>query len=237
MADDALQQCAQELEAAERELASLSYSISHDLRAPLRAIDGFSDALLEEYGSRLDAQGADYLRRIRGAAARMELLIRCLGDLSRVSRDDLKRERIDLTAMVTSIASSLQKMEPARNVQFSIEPGLIADGDVRLLRIAFEHLLGNAWKFTSRHPAARIEVGSESRDGRRILFVRDDGAGFDPLFADRMFGAFQRFHSSSEFDGAGIGLAMVQRIVHRHHGKVWAVGKVDEGATFYLDLG
>ena len=237
MTNDALQQCAEELEAAEKELASLSYSVSHDLRAPLRTIDGFSEALLEEYESKLDEQGVDYLRRIRGAAARMELLISCLIDLSRVSRDDLKHEQIDVTAMVTSIASALQKLEPARKVEFSIEPGLVIDGDPRLLRTAFEHLLGNAWKFTNRHPSARIAVGSETTEGRRILYVKDDGAGFDPAYAERMFGAFQRFHSASEFDGTGIGLAMVQRIVRRHHGKVWALGKVEEGATFYLDLG
>jgi light-regulated signal transduction histidine kinase (bacteriophytochrome) len=236
MATDSLKQCADELEAAEKELASLSYSVSHDLRAPLRTIDGFSEALLDEYQNKLDDQGVDYLRRIRSAAARMEMLIGCLIELSRVSRDDLKRERVNLSELATSIASSLQKLEPARNVRFSIEPDLIVDGDPRLLRIAFEHLLGNAWKFTGRHATASIEVGREQRDGRHVLYVRDDGAGFDPLYAERMFGAFQRFHSSSEFEGTGIGLAMVQRIVHRHHGKVWAVGKVEQGTTVYLDL-
>ena len=237
MANDPLQQCREELEAAEKELASLSYSVSHDLRAPLRTIDGFSEALLDEYQSKLDEQGIDYLRRIRSAAARMELLINCLTELSRVSRDDLNRERIDLTGMIAAIASNIQKLEPERKVELSIEPGLVTDGDPRLLRIAFEHLLGNAWKFTSGHPAARIEVGMEIKNGRRVLFVRDDGAGFDPVYAERMFGAFQRFHSADEFDGTGIGLAMVQRIVHRHHGKVWADSRVEEGATFYLDLG
>ena len=237
MADDPLQRCAEELEAAEKELAALTYSVSHDLSAPLRTIDGFSEALLDEYESRLDDQGVDYLRRIRGAAARMGLLIDSLVDLSRVSRDPIERDRVDLTAMITAIAATLQKLEPARDIELSIEPGIVIDGDPRLLRIAFQHLLGNAWKFTSRHPAARIEVGTEIKNGRRVLFVRDDGAGFDPAFAQRMFGAFQRFHSTSEFDGTGIGLAMVQRIVHRHHGRVWAAGKVEEGATFYLDLG
>lgn len=237
MSDDPLQRCAEELEAAEKELASLTYSVSHDLAAPLRTIDGFSEALLDEYECRLDDQGVDYLRRIRGAAARMELLINAFVDLSRLSRHPMERERVDLTAMIASIGAALQKLEPARNVEISIAPGLVVEGDPRLLRIAFQHLLGNAWKFTSRHPAARIEVGTEIQNGRSVLFVRDDGAGFDPLYAERMFGAFQRFHPASEFDGTGIGLAMVQRIVNRHHGKIWAAGKVEEGATFYLDLG
>ena len=233
---DPLKQCADDLEAANRELASLSYAVSHDLRAPLRTIDGFSEALLEDYGSRLDAQALDYLGRIRTAAAAMNAMIVALSELSRVSRSALRPERVNISEMAQSIADRLALKDPSRKVQFKIEPNLEVEGDSVLLTMAFEQLLGNAWKFTRGHKAAKIEVGSEVKNRQRILFVRDDGAGFDPTYAAKMFGAFQRLHSAEEFDGIGIGLALVQRIVNRHHGKVWAVGRVEQGATFYLDL-
>lgn len=225
-----------ELESVNQELTAFSYSVSHDLRAPLRFIDGFSEALAEEYGQKLDEQGRDYLQRLRGAVARMELMISSLLELARVSRADLNRQPVDLTAMARSIAEELKRSDPARKVDFLIHPDLTVEGDPALLKVAFEHLLRNSWKFTSKHPSATIEVGSEEHDGRRMFYVRDDGVGFDPSYAHKLFGAFQRLHSASEYEGLGIGLAMVQRIVRRHGGAVRAVGGVDEGATIYMAL-
>lgn len=225
-----------DLEAARKELASFIYSVSHDLRAPLRIIDGFGQALAEDYGDRLDDAGREYLRNIRDATARMEQLINSLVELAKISKAEIRRETVNLTEMAESIASELKQSDPGRKVEFSIQPGLTVLGDPALLRIAFENLLRNSWKFTRKHPAARIEVGQEKRDGNPAFYVRDDGAGFDPANAARMFGAFQRFHTTAEFEGTGIGLAMVQRIVHRHGGKVWAEGKVEEGVTVYIGL-
>ena len=234
--ESALKKVTAELEAANQELAAFSYSVSHDLRAPLRTIDGFSEALLEEYGDKLDERGLDYLQRIRDAGARMELLINRLLELARVSQGELRREPVNLSEIAESTAAELKESDPARNVHVSIEPGLNVQGDPRLLRIVFEHLLRNSWKFTSKHPVATIEVGSEERSGHRAIYVRDDGAGFDPTYAGKMFAPFQRFHSAAEFEGTGIGLAMVQRIIHRHGGTVSAVGKVEEGTTVYMEL-
>ena len=222
--------------AGDDELAALGYAVSHDLRAPLRTIEGFGQALAEEYGEALGEEGRDYLRRIRGAAARMEQLIAALLRLAQVSRGELQREAVDLTALAESIAAKLREAEPARDVAFSVEPGLVVDADRALLRAALEELLGNAWKFTAKHASATIEVGSEQRQGRRVVYVRDDGAGFDPAFAERMFTPFQRFHRADEFDGVGIGLAIVRRIVHRHGGEVRAEGEVGKGAAFLLTL-
>ncbi|MBI2922667.1 MAG: PAS domain-containing protein [Planctomycetes bacterium] len=224
------------LEVANRELEAFSYSVSHDLRTPLRAIEGFSDAVLQDYESRLDERGGDYLRRLRAGAQRMAQLIDDMLELSRVSRAELRREEVDLSALVGSIAAELRQRDPARNVEFLVAPGAVASGDPRLLRIVFQNLLENAWKFTGRHPRATIEFGATSRDGRPAWFVRDDGAGFDPARAGRLFGAFQRLHSASEFPGSGIGLATVQRIVHRHGGRIWAEGAVEKGATFTFTL-
>jgi light-regulated signal transduction histidine kinase (bacteriophytochrome) len=233
---DALKQRTADMEAANKELAAFSYSVSHDLRAPLRTIDGFSEALVEDYRDKLDDRGLDYLNRVRGAAERMDLLIKTLVELAQISRGELRRERVELSHIAESIATELKAADPGRNVRFSIQPGLTVEGDPRLLKVALEHLLGNSWKFTSKHPAATIELGSEQRDGHRLFFVRDDGAGFDPAFADKMFAPFQRFHSASEFEGTGIGLAMVQRIIHRHGGKVWAVAAVEAGTTIYISM-
>ena len=223
------------LEMANKELASLSYSIAHDLRSPLQVIDGFSDALADEYHDKLDERGLDYLHRIRSAAARMRQLINSLLELAQLTRKEVRSERVDLSEIAKSIADELSRSEPTRDVRFSIQPGLTIKGDPDLLRIALEHLLRNSWKFTSKHSSAVIEVGTEEKDSRRIFFVRDDGAGFDPTYAGKMFGAFQRLHSLSEFEGTGIGLAMVQKIVSRHGGEVWAVGEVEKGATIYMD--
>jgi PAS domain S-box-containing protein len=226
-----------QLEAANRELETFSYSVSHDLRAPLRSIDGFSQALLEDYGQALEAQGQDYLQRIRGATQRMAELIDALLGLSRVTRAQLQREPIDLSAMAERVATELRRQDPTRAVDFDIAPALAANGDVRLLRVVMENLLGNAWKFTAKKVQARIRFGMQrAPDGRPVFFVRDNGAGFDMAFADKLFEAFQRLHRTSEFQGLGIGLATVQRIVRRHGGRVWAEAKVGEGATFYFTL-
>ncbi|MGH8064896.1 MAG: PAS domain S-box protein [Candidatus Entotheonellia bacterium] len=226
-----------QLEAANRELETFSYSVSHDLRAPLRSIDGFSQALLEDCRDRLDAPGQDFLQRIRGATQRMSELIDALLGLSRVTRAELQREPIDLSAMAAAIAAELRRQEPARRVDVVIAPALRATGDSRLLRVVMENLLGNAWKFSAKKPQACLEFGAQTEpDGTPVFFVRDNGAGFDPKYADKLFGAFQRLHRMSEFPGTGIGLATVQRVIHRHGGRVWAEGAVGQGATFYFTL-
>ncbi len=232
-----LTQRAQELDAINKELESFSYSVSHDLRAPLRGIDGFSQALLEEYGERLDEQGKQYLQRVRAASQRMARLIDDMLTLSRVTRRDMVCEEMDLSALAQEAAADLRKAEPERQVEFVIEPGVVARGDARLLGAVLENLLGNAWKFTAKHPRARIEFGSTLSGGERAYFVRDDGAGFDMAYADKLFGAFQRLHSQNEFPGSGVGLATVQRIIRRHGGRVWAEGAPEQGATLYFTLG
>jgi len=225
-----------ELEAANKELESFSYSVSHDLRAPLRGIDGFSQALLEDYGDRLDRQGKNYLQRVRAASQRMAELIDDMLSLSRVSRGEMKREPVNLGALARSIATELHNADSQRQVEFIIIPELPASGDARLLRVVMENLLRNAWKFTGKNSTAKIEVGVDRRNGQPVYFVRDDGAGFDMAYAGKLFGAFQRLHSSAEFQGTGIGLATVQRVIRRHGGRVWAESKVGQGATFYFTL-
>jgi signal transduction histidine kinase len=225
-----------QLAAANKELEAFSYSVSHDLRAPLRGIDGFSQALLEDYAPVLDANGNDYLRRIRAATQRMAALIDDLLNLSRVTRTAMRCEPVDLTALAQSVAQELRNNQPDRRVEFQIAEGLTADADPRLLRVVMENLLGNAWKYTSRHDHARIEFGRCPRNGQAAYFVRDDGAGFDPRYAGRLFGAFQRLHGTTDFPGTGVGLATVQRILRRHGGDIWAEGAVERGATFYFTL-
>ena len=227
---------AAQLEAANRELEAFSYSVSHDLRAPLRSIDGFSQALLEDYADRLDEQGRDYLGRVRAASQRMAELIDDLLHLARVTRAELRPETVDLSALAEAIADQLRHSDPGRRVELAIPPGIRAEGDARLLRIVLENLLGNAWKFTARRDRARIELGITESDGQRAYFVRDNGVGFDMAYAGKLFGAFQRLHGAREFEGTGIGLATVQRIVHRHGGRVWAEAAVDRGATFSFTL-
>jgi signal transduction histidine kinase len=227
-----------ELADVNRELEAFSYSVSHDLRAPLRSIEGFSQILLEDYADKLGEEGEDYVGRVRVASRRMALLIDDLLDLSRVSRRPLRREPVDLSAQTREIAAELRRSQPERDVEFVIADGLTANGDARLLRLALENLLGNSWKFTSREERARIEFGSTALEGReRVYFVRDNGVGFDETYAGKLFGAFQRLHGAAEFEGTGIGLATVQRIVRRHGGRVWAEGEVGEGATFFFTLG
>jgi light-regulated signal transduction histidine kinase (bacteriophytochrome) len=225
-----------ELTTANKELESFSYSVSHDLRAPLRSIDGFSQALLEDYADKLEPTGQDQLRRVRAAAQRMSLLIDDMLELSRLTRIPMRREALDLSAIAESIAEELREAEPARQVKFLIEANLTAAGDLRLLRAAMENLFRNSWKFTSAHPSARIEFGKASVNGKNRFFVRDDGAGFDSRYATRLFGAFQRLHTEAEFPGTGVGLATVQRIIHRHGGEIWAEGEIEKGATFYFTL-
>jgi signal transduction histidine kinase len=234
--DKRVQQRTAQLEAANKELEAFSYSVSHDLRAPLRHVHGFSKALLEDHAERLDAKGQDYLRRVVAASERMEELIDDMLELSRMTRADMHRERVDLGALAQSIAAELQHAEPNRKIQFIIGADLTAEGDPRSLRVALQNLLGNAWKFTSQKPQAEIEFGVAEKDGQRAFFVRDNGAGFNMAYVDRLFGVFQRLHGASEFPGAGVGLATVQRIIHRHGGRVWAQGAVNEGATFYFTL-
>jgi PAS domain S-box-containing protein len=225
-----------QLETANKELDAFSYSVSHDLRAPLRAIDGFSQALLEDYGDKLDSVGQDHLQRVRLAAQRMSTLIDDLLKLSRVTRSEIHREHLDLSAVVKAIAEELQRGAPDRDVTFVITEGLMAEGDSRLLRVAIENLLGNSWKYTSAHRCAQIEFGVDQSNGRPAYFIRDDGAGFDPRYSERLFGAFQRLHAMTEFPGTGIGLATVQRIIRKHGGEIWAEGEVEKGATFYFTL-
>jgi signal transduction histidine kinase len=224
------------LEATNNELEAFSYSVSHDLRTPLRGIDGFSQALLEDYKDRLDGQGVEYLHRVRAASQRMALLIDDMLQLSRVTRTPLRNEQVDLSSIVAAIASELQEANPQRRVTFQIADGVVVRGDSHLLRLALTNFINNAWKFTARHPRAIIEFGATNHNGTPTYYVRDDGAGFDMAYADKLFGAFQRLHSATEFEGTGIGLATVQRIIHRHGGKVWAEGQIEKGATFYFTL-
>lgn len=225
-----------QLRAANKELEAFSYSVSHDLRAPLRSIDGFSQILLDDYLDALDEAGKDYLRRVKDAARRMGELIDDLLDLSRTTRQELRREVVDLSALARIVATDLQRGEPERRVEFIVSGGLSVVGDARVLRVVLENLLGNSWKFTAKKPQARVEFGLTEYEGARAYFVRDNGVGFDMAYSGKLFGAFQRLHSSEEFEGTGVGLATVARIVHRHGGKVWAEGKVGEGATFYFTL-
>jgi PAS domain S-box-containing protein len=226
-----------ELQAANQELEAFSYSVSHDLRAPLRSIDGFSQALLEDCAGRLNEQGEDYLHRIRAASQRMGQLIDDLLSLSRSARGELRREPVDLSALALDSADEVRKLWPGRQVELVVAPRLCAEGDPRLLRIVFDNLLGNAWKFTSKQERATIEVSAMSHDGTTEYFVRDNGVGFDMAYADKLFGAFQRLHTITEYPGTGIGLATVQRIVVRHGGRVWAEGLLGQGATVYFTLG
>ncbi len=234
--NDDLNRRATELEAANKELEAFSYSVSHDLRAPLRAIDGFSQALAEDYSDKLDEHGKDYLRRVRAATQRMGDLIDDLLMLSRLTRSEMSRDRVDLSALAEEVISGLRQTTPERRVDVSIQPGMVVEADPHLLRIALDNLLGNAWKFTGKRDDARIEVGAARHDDETAYYVRDNGAGFDMAHADNLFAPFQRLHRTEEFSGTGIGLAMVQRIIRRHGGRIWAESAVGEGATFYFTL-
>lgn len=225
------------LEAANKELEAFSYSVSHDLRAPLRSIDGFSKVLLEKYAGNIDATGQDYLDRVRNAAVRMGRLIDDMLNLSRIGRQEMHRVPVPLSDIAEAVIADLRQRDPERQVLVEVQPGLKVSGDPGLLRIVLENLLGNAWKFTSKTAEARIEVGVTTRDGATLYYVRDNGAGFDMRYADKLFTPFQRLHTEDEFPGTGIGLAIVQRIITRHGGRVWAEGREGAGATVYFTLG
>jgi signal transduction histidine kinase len=225
-----------ELRALNDELGAFAYSVSHDLRAPLRSIDGFSQILLEDKAEALGDDGRNHLNRVRAAATLMGGLIDDMLMLSRLTRDDMVSQKVDLTALAHSVVDELRAREPQRRVEFQSNGALPANGDERLLRIALTNLLANSWKFTRSRDPAHVSFGGETRDGEAVFFVKDDGVGFDMRYAEKLFGAFQRLHNTSEFEGTGIGLATVQRIVHRHGGRVWAESEVDKGTTFYFTL-
>lgn len=227
-----------QLEAANKELEAFTFSASHDLRAPLNNMEVFSQVVLDDYGDKLEERGKRYLQHVRTSCREMNQLIDALLNLSLVTRTEMRSETVDLSALAQAIASGLREKEPQRDVEFVIEKGMIAEGDGQLLRIALENLLGNAWKFTGKRAQARIEFGilHDSPSEKTVYFVRDNGAGFNMAYVDRLFGAFQRLHASSEFQGSGIGLATVQRIITRHGGRIWAEGEVNHGATFYFTL-
>ncbi len=234
--NESLRRNAAELLAANTELDAFAYSVSHDLRAPLRSIDGFSQILLEDYAEKLDEAGRESLQRVRAASQRMGTLIDDLLKLARVTRAEIRTEDVDLSGMAREIVADLQRTTPERQVEFDIAPGLTARGDTRLLRVALDNLLRNSWKYTAKQPAPRVEFRSADANGGRTFMVRDNGAGFDMKYADKLFGVFQRLHSAADFEGTGIGLATVRRIINRHGGRIWAEGAVDQGATFYFTL-
>jgi two-component system, sensor histidine kinase and response regulator len=225
-----------DLEHKNRELESFSYAVSHDLRAPLRRIDAFGRAVEETQAERLDESGRHFLARVREASQQMMQLIDDVLYLSRVTRTELREQEVDLSALVALLLDRMREAEPARSVELKIRPGVVVRGDGQLLRIALENLLANAWKFTANESAARLEFGLTQVGGEAAYFVRDNGAGFDMAYADRLFAPFQRLHRTGEFPGTGIGLATVQRIIHRHGGRVWAEGLVGQGATFYFTI-
>jgi light-regulated signal transduction histidine kinase (bacteriophytochrome) len=226
-----------ELAAANQELEAFSYSVSHDLRGPLRAIDGFSKILMDQYRATLDQQGQHYLDRVRAGSQRMGQLIDDLLSLARITRSEMHRGHVDLAQVAREVVDELRRAEPDRSVEVVMAPSATARGDARLLRVALENLLGNAWKFTRRVAAPRLEFGSELRGGAPTFFVRDNGAGFDMKYAQKLFLPFQRLHDVTEFEGSGIGLATVDRIVHRHGGRIWGESRPGEGATFWFTLG
>lgn len=224
-----------QLEATNRELETFCYSVSHDLRAPLRSIRGFNEVLLERHASSLDARGQEFLRRACQASYHMDELIESLLKLSRIGRAELFPRTVDLSALATGVAAELSAADPSHNPNVLIAPDLKATGDERLLKVVFENLLHNAWKFSSKKPHARIELGVAPAP-EPVFFVRDNGVGFDAACAGRLFGLFQRLHSNADFPGMGVGLAIVQRVINRHGGRVWATGAVDQGATFFFSL-
>jgi signal transduction histidine kinase len=222
------------LTAMNRELEAFSYSVSHDLRAPLHAFNGLNETLLDDYGASLDPRAKDYLQRMRIAGERMTSVFDGLQTLFRLTSGEIHREQVDIGAMAAEITEEMRGADPDRKVEVGIADGMIATADPRLARILLANLISNAFKFTSKEPAARIEIGTEIMEGDTRMFVRDNGVGFDMIYAHKLFGAFQRLHSQSEFPGVGIGLATVRRIVNRHGGRAWAEGAVGEGATFYF---
>jgi light-regulated signal transduction histidine kinase (bacteriophytochrome) len=225
-----------DLQQKNQELESFSYSVSHDLRTPLRSIAGFAQILLDDYAPDLDAEGRRHLERVRAATIHMGALIDGLLALSQVGRAELQLARVDLSRAAVAVAAELQRRDPQRTAAIEIEPHLEAQADLRLARVVLDNLLGNAWKFTAKTPAPRIQVGAETREGERVFFVRDNGAGFDMQYAANLFAPFRRLHRQSEFPGTGIGLATVQRVVQRHGGRIWAESREGQGASFFFTL-
>ena len=225
-----------QLAATNQELEAFSYSVSHDLRSPLRSIDGFSQALLEDYKDKFDETGQDFLQRLRNASQKMGELIDGLLKLSRLTRSEMHRESVDLSALAEEITSRLQETRRERRAKFTIDKGLSVNGDPELLRVLLENLLSNAWKFTRKKPETKIKFGAVQNNGKKTYFVKDNGAGFDMTYSDKLFGAFQRLHDSKDYPGTGIGLATVQRIINRHGGTIHAEGNPGKGATFYFTL-
>jgi light-regulated signal transduction histidine kinase (bacteriophytochrome) len=217
-------------------LEAFSYSVSHDLQAPLTRIDNLSQSVLEEAGERLDDKSRDYILRVRATAQRTSRLVDELLELSRASRAELQLQHVDMSALARAVASDLRARQPERRVNVVVQDGMSAFGDPGLLRGVLENLIGNAWKFTSKRADALIEVGARQENAATVFFVRDNGAGFDPAYAHLLFAPFQRLHRESDFPGTGVGLAVVQRIVHRHGGRVWADGSIDGGATFSFTI-
>ncbi|MFH1862064.1 MAG: ATP-binding protein, partial [bacterium] len=234
--EDRVRKRTAQLLAANQELEAFSYSVSHDLRTPLRSIDGFSLAILEEYSEQLDSVGREYLQRVRTSAQYMANLIDNLLNLSRVSRREIVWEEVDLSFLVEEIVTELRSMEAQRQVTIQIQPNLSVNGDRNLLRVLLENLLGNAWKFSGKRDQGNIEFGSTGSDDQQVFYIKDNGVGFEMEYSDKLFGAFQRLHSVDEFPGTGIGLATVQRIVNLHGGRVWAESTPDQGATFYFSI-
>ncbi|WP_224983990.1 PAS domain-containing sensor histidine kinase [Geomonas agri] len=226
-----------QLEVAHRELESFSYSVSHDLRAPLRHIDGFSRALLDDYGDQLGSQGQEYLNRICQATGKMAQLIDAVLQLVRAGRSEMEPRQVDLSVKAQVIALELKHHEPGRSVEFDIAEGITVEADAKLARQLLEILLGNAWKFTSKTPQAQIRFGVQQEAGQPVYFVSDNGAGFDMAYAEKLFTVFHRLHRADEFEGSGVGLAIAQRIVTRHGGRIWAESAPGQGATFYFTLG
>jgi light-regulated signal transduction histidine kinase (bacteriophytochrome) len=224
------------LESAVRELEAFSYSVSHDLRAPLRTISAFTQALAEDLRHQLDDKAKDHLRRVLAAAARMNELIDALLELSRISRSQLGRHKVDLSSVAQAVVEDLRRRDTTRRLGASIAPDLNVEADGRLMRILLDNLIGNAWKFTAKTELPLVEVGTERRDGEKVFFVRDNGAGFDMTYVDRLFTPFQRLHSERDYAGTGIGLATVRRIVERHGGRIWAESTPGNGATFYFTI-
>lgn len=229
-------QCTTHLQAANKELEAFSYSVSHDLRAPLRSIDGFSQALFEDYFHLLDDQGKDYLKRIRSSVDMMSQMIGAMINLTRVNRVQINLEKVDISAMARSIVEEIRKTDQQRQVEFDIEPGLTDQADFALIKVVLQNIFENAWKFTSFQSITRIKFSSTKISGGKAYFIRDNGVGFNMEYATKLFAPFQRMHQTTEFPGAGMGLAIVQRIVHRHNGKIWVESKENEGTTFYFTL-
>lgn len=234
--DQRVTQRTAELEAINSELESFSYSVSHDLRAPLRSINGFSKRLLENYQDNLPPEANHYLTRVHASSVKMGQLIDDLLNLSRIGRSKMRISQVDLTKMAKDIMSELRESEPHRNIHFEVREGIVVQGDTSLLRIALRNLLSNAWKYSRECDPAQIQLGKTSRNGNEIYFIRDNGVGFDMAYVDKLFGAFQRLHDARKYEGTGIGLATVKRIIDRHGGEIWATGKVNEGATFSFIL-